>query len=194
MIRTYIVAFCFSIFVTFGVFYCLAMLHIQPISIDDFNKKPTLMYKIYKPKRLPMKPKPIQSKKTTPQKKKITPQKKEAPKKISRNVSEKTQPPEDAVIPITEITQEAKVIHPVIPKYPIIAQKAGIEATVFLEMIINEKGRVAHISVAFCSHPGYNFEKNAIAAGKKLRFDPFIQEGKPIKVKLVYPIHFVLVE
>ena len=195
MIRLFISAFIISSIFIVIIFYTLALSHIKPISLDDLTKKPTLLYKIYKPKRLPKKAQPIIKKQKPPKKKIKQTQKKTTPKKISRTVSEDTiSKKEESPTPITELSQEAKIIHPVIPKYPSIAQKAGIEASVYLEMIINEKGRVEYISVEFCSHPGYDFEKNAIEAAKKLRFEPFIQEGKPIKVKLVYPINFVLIE
>ena len=195
MIRTFISAFIVSGILTIIIFYTLALSHIRPISLDDLTKKQTLLYKIYKPKRLPKKAQPIIKKQNPPEKKIKQKKRKIIPKKISRTVSEDTiSKKAESPTPITELSQEAKIIHPVIPKYPPIAQKAGIEASVFLEMIINEKGKVEHISVAFCSHPGYDFEKNAIDAAKKLRFEPFIQKGKPIKVKLVYPINFVLVE
>ena len=67
---------------------------------------------------------------------------------------------------ITDINQAAQIIRPVIPKYPDIAQKAGIEATVMLEIIVDEQGNVAHCHVLHCSHPGYKFEINAIDAAK----------------------------
>ena len=95
---------------------------------------------------------------------------------------------------ITDINQAAQIIRPVIPKYPDIAQKAGIEATVMLEIIVDEQGNVAHCHVLHCSHPGYKFEINAIDAAKKLKFKPFLQQTTPIKVKLIYPIHFILME
>ena len=187
-------AFFFANITTLIIFYGLATLHIQPISIQDLEKKPTLMYKLYKPKRLPTKPKAIQTKKTKPVPQKKPKTKKITQKKISQQISKPVQAKQETIHPITELTQEAKIIHPVIPKYPAIAQKAGIEATVFLELIINLKGSIENVSVAFCSHPGYEFEKNAIEAAKKLRFEPFIQNGAAIKVKLVYPINFVLIE
>lgn len=195
MIRSFLGAIFASSIFTIIIFYTLALSHIRPISLDDLNKKPTLLYRIYKPKRLPKKAQPVIKKQKPPVKKIKQKQRKTISKKISRTISKDTiSKKEESPTPITELSQEAKIIHPVIPKYPPIAQKAGIEASVFLEMIINEKGKVEYVSVAFCSHPGYNFEKNAIEAAKKLRFEPFIQDGNPIKVKLVYPINFVLVE
>ncbi len=95
---------------------------------------------------------------------------------------------------IADLDQEVQIIRPVIPRYPDIAQKAGIEATVMLDIIVDEKGDVAFVKVMYCSKPGYGFEKNAVDAAKKLRFEPFLQAGIPVKVKLVYPINFVLVE
>ena len=83
---------------------------------------------------------------------------------------------------------------PVIPKYPEIARKAGIQAEVLIELIIDEAGRVIHTKVIKVSEKGYGFEDSAIDAIKRLRFKPVEQNGRPIKVKVIYPIHFVLVE
>ena len=101
---------------------------------------------------------------------------------------------DDEVKDISEVDQEAVVVQRVIPKYPVIAQKAGLECKVLLEVIINEKGRVASAKVVYVSQKGYGFEKNALQAVKKIRFKPFIQDNKAVKVKVIYPIDFVLIE
>ena len=95
---------------------------------------------------------------------------------------------------IAELDQEAVVVKPITPKYPKIAQKAGIEGQVILEIIINEKGRVIDAKVLHVTQKGFDFEKNALEAVKKLYFEPFIKEGEAIKVKVIYPIQFVLIE
>ncbi len=176
-------------------FYILATTHISAISIEDINQKPTTFYSIKKPK--------VAKKKTAPPKAKPKPPKPIPKKKAATSMStliekepqtEPVKPAEEPIVEMAELDQDISIIHPVIPKYPELARKAEIEAKLLLEVIVDEKGRVTFSKVIFCSQPGYNFEKNAQVAVKKLRFKPFLQDGTPVKVKLVYPIHFVLIE
>jgi len=155
------------------IFYLLALGHTQRININDLTKKSYQFYTLYKPK----------SEKPKPQS-----------KAIATQTTDKVQDIAEEVVDVTELDQAVQIIRPIIPRYPDIAQKAGIEATVMLNLIVNEKGSVEFVTVVYCSKPGYNFEKNAIDAAKKLRFEPFLKDGNPVKVTLVYPIQFVLIE
>ena len=197
MLRKLSISSILSFLCCFLIFLAIASKHTQRINLEQLTQTPTLFYSIYKPtpeKKSPTKP-PV--KKPKPSKKKPPP-KKSLPKQQqpSRKTDPTPQPQTTAetIQDITQINQQAQVIRPVTPKYPTIAQKSGIEATVMLEIIVDEKGNVAHAKAVYCSQPGYNFEKNAIQAAKKLRFEPFIENNIPIKVKLIYPIDFLLIE
>ena len=192
------IRYCFGVSISLAlclfIFYGIALQHFQRIDITAIGKTPRKFYTLYKPK-------PIDPIKNVPQQKPV-PKKPdqiiEKPKQQTTALSRKTvsevQDRVDTVADIADLDQEVQIIRPVIPRYPDIAQKAGIEATVMLDIIVDEKGDVAFVKVMYCSKPGYGFEKNAVVAAKKLRFEPFLQAGIPVKVKLVYPINFVLVE
>jgi len=176
------------------IFYLLALGHTQRININDLTKKSYQFYTLYKPKS--EKPKPTKTiKKKMPKIEKKPPKSsKPQSKAIATQTTDKVQDIAEEVVDVTELDQAVQIIRPIIPRYPDIAQKAGIEATVMLNLIVNEKGSVEFVTVVYCSKPGYNFEKNAIDAAKKLRFEPFLKNGNPVKVTLVYPIQFVLIE
>ena len=191
------VSLLFSLILTYIIFLQLAFMHTDRIQIQSKITKPTTFYTLYKPK---LKQQKKTLKKRRKQKQKVT--KERVSKKIAKNISmEQTTKPtkptpktEEPVLDISEVTQEAVVIQKIIPKYPDLARKAGIECNVLLEVIINEKGKVESAKVVYVSRKGYGFEKNALNAVKTLRFEPFIQDGTPINVKVVYPLNFVLLE
>jgi protein TonB len=74
--------------------------------------------------------------------------------------------------------------------YPEIARKAGIEGRVFLEFIVDERGRVVNPRVV--RGIGGGCDEAALAAIQKARFKPGMQRGRPVKVKYSLPIVFKL--
>jgi len=80
----------------------------------------------------------------------------------------------------------------VIKGTPIAVAKAKINVD-DITVVANKKGRVISAVVVFSSKEGFGFEENAIKAVRKLRFEPFIKAGEPVRVKVIYPIDFVLV-
>ena len=113
--------------------------------------------------------------------------KKDSEIKPTENVEEK-------VVDMSDLEEDVAIIEQVVPKYPEIARRAGVESRLLLEVIIDEKGCVQYAEVIFIDNKGYGFEKSAIAAVMKLRFKPVIVDGQAVKVKIIYPIDFVLVE
>lgn len=75
-------------------------------------------------------------------------------------------------------------------KYPEIARKAGLEGRVFLQFVIDERGRVNNPIVV--RGIGGGCDEAAIEAVKKITFTPGLQRGKPVKVKYSLPIVFRL--
>jgi protein TonB len=67
----------------------------------------------------------------------------------------------------------------VIPEYPEIARKAGIEGKVFTKLLVNQQGRVD--SVAVLKGPEVFIDATVKAAGQ-LRFKPARQNDKPVRV------------
>lgn len=74
--------------------------------------------------------------------------------------------------------------------YPPIALKQGIEGVVYLELFIDDKGRIRKINVL--KDPGYGFAQAAIAAVDGLLCTPALVNGKPVAVRFRYPVRFSL--
>ena len=172
-----------SLFFTGLLFYSIAYMHVDRIDVADLMKKPTHFYKLYRFKRTQKIQKHV--------KKKI--EKKIREKKLAKQVSSKAVE-EERLFCISQLEEQVEILTPVIPKYPDIARKAGIECKVLLSLIIDEKGKVIHKEVVFCSQPGLGGEANALRAVNRLFFKPVYQDGKAVKVNRFYPFQFVLVE
>lgn len=68
------------------------------------------------------------------------------------------------------------------PKYPDDLIEAGIEGSSMIDFLVDEKGRVKDIKIAYSSHP--DFDAVSIKCIKKWRFAPIMKEGKPVKAWL----------
>jgi len=86
------------------------------------------------------------------------------------------------VIPIKEAL--AKI------EYPSLAARQGIEATVYLELFIDEGGTIRRIAVL--KDPGYGFAEAAVAALRGLGCAPARAEGRAVAVRFRYPVRFAL--
>ncbi len=75
-------------------------------------------------------------------------------------------------------------------KYPVEAQKAGVEGKVYLLIYINENGGVDDVKVL--KGIGAGCDETAVAAIKETKFIPGKDNGVAIKVKLSLPINFKL--
>jgi TonB family protein len=77
------------------------------------------------------------------------------------------------------------------PDYPPEAEKAGLEATVTLQIDVSKDGKVLNISVV--DPAGHGFDESAIAAGKKLVFEPAHRaDGTPFAARFLYRYSFTL--
>lgn len=94
--------------------------------------------------------------------------------------------------PIFLAWEEApEVIRKPPPEYPEIAKKAGVEGTVILQIVIDEKGDVLEAEVVVANPPGI-FEDAALEAIYKWKFKPARQRDNPIKVRMAQRIIFQL--
>ena len=74
--------------------------------------------------------------------------------------------------------------------YPEKAKQKGTEGKVFLQVYIDESGKVVKTSVI--KSAGELLDNAAEAAIQKTTFTPGIVNGKPVKVKVVIPVVFKL--
>lgn len=75
-------------------------------------------------------------------------------------------------------------------EYPPLAARQGIEANVFLELFIDETGRIRKITVL--KDPGHGFAAAAVAALRGVVCTPAMVEGQPVAVRYRYPVRFTL--
>ena len=86
------------------------------------------------------------------------------------------------VIPTREIL--AKI------QYPPLALRQGIEAVVYLELFIDQNGKIRKIDVL--KDPGYGFSEAAIAALEGMQCEPARANNEPVAVRFRYPVRFSL--
>jgi protein TonB len=86
------------------------------------------------------------------------------------------------VLPVKEI--RSRIV------YPTLAAKQGIEATVYLELFIDQAGTIRRATVI--RDPGHGFAEAAIAALSGLKCSPAKIEGRNVAVRFRYPVRFTL--
>ena len=80
---------------------------------------------------------------------------------------------------------------PIRPKYPEIAQEAGIEGVVVVQAFIDEKGRVKE-TLILNGVPNTGLDEAAMEAIRKTRFRPAKQRERAVGVWISIPVNFRL--
>jgi TonB family protein len=98
-------------------------------------------------------------------------------------------PPQGVFVPYDE--------HPVIislptPKYPEMARKAEIEGKVYVEVLIDIRGKVRDARIIRDSGANAGFEEAALKAAWKGEWRPAMQNKQPVAVRVSYPVVFKL--
>ena len=86
------------------------------------------------------------------------------------------------VIPVKDVL--AKI------RYPPLAAKQGIEATVYLELLIDDTGKIRKITVL--KDPGFGFADAAVGALSEMTCVPAKMNGQAVAVRFRYPVRFTL--
>ncbi len=87
------------------------------------------------------------------------------------------------------VIQEAKLIRRVNPDYPSAAKKDGIAGSVDLDVTVSTQGVVEEASVVKATPPDM-FEKSALAAVRKWKYDPRFVDGLPSQAHLKVHLEF----
>jgi protein TonB len=87
------------------------------------------------------------------------------------------------------VVREAKLIHRVAPDYPSAAKRDGIAGSVDLEVTISSSGVVEDVSVVSAT-PLDMFEKSAVAAVRKWKYDPRFVDGLPTEARVKVHLDF----
>lgn len=80
------------------------------------------------------------------------------------------------------------------PKYPPLAQKAGIEGEVILYVLVCSDGFVEEVTVFSESATGYGFGRYAAEAARTAVFVPALYNNQPVRCLVSFPVEFVLDE
>ena len=75
-------------------------------------------------------------------------------------------------------------------RYPLQAKTLGVQGVVYVQSIINEKGKVEDPKVV--KKLGAGCDEEALRVLKKSKFKPGYDKGKPVKVRFTLPIFFRL--
>jgi protein TonB len=111
----------------------------------------------------------------------------EAPKEDDIIIDDDALPPSDTFVPYETPPQPVK---PIIPDYPEMARKAGIEGMVILLVLIDKEGKVRDVQVR--KGIGAGLDEAAVAAVRQTPFTPAIQNSRPVAVWMSVPIRFRL--
>ena len=87
------------------------------------------------------------------------------------------------------MVQEAKLIRRVNPDYPSAARKDGTAGAVDLEVTVSPQGVVENVTVLQAT-PQDVFNKVAVAAVRKWRYDPRFVDGLPSQAHLKVHLEF----
>ncbi len=75
-------------------------------------------------------------------------------------------------------------------KYPKTARKAGTEGTVYVRVLVGVDGRVEKMEIIKAEPDNNGFERAAMAAVKKVKWEPAEQHDKKVRVWATIPVRF----
>jgi protein TonB len=75
-------------------------------------------------------------------------------------------------------------------RYPLQAKSLGVQGVVYVQSIIDEKGKIVEPKVV--KKLGAGCDEEALRVLKKSKFKPGYDKGKPVKVRFTLPIFFRL--
>jgi len=78
------------------------------------------------------------------------------------------------------------------PKYPEMAREVGIEGKVYVEVLIDTRGKVRDARIIKDSGANAGFEEAALEAALKGEWRPAMQNKQPVAVRVSYPVVFKL--
>ncbi len=100
-------------------------------------------------------------------------------------------PPEGPRVKFIPYDDPPQPLTPIRPKYPEIAQEAGIEGTVIVQVFVDKKGRVKE-TLILKGIPNTGLDEAAIEAIRKTRFRPAKQRERAVGVWISIPVNFRL--
>ena len=96
---------------------------------------------------------------------------------------------EDEIFEYFSVEEQPKRINSVMPIYPEMAKRAGIEGMVYLKVLFTKTGVVDSVEVMKGSEI---FHKTSIDAAKSAKFTPAKQNDRPVACWVIMPFKFIL--
>jgi protein TonB len=100
-------------------------------------------------------------------------------------------PPEGPRVKFIPYDDPPVPLRPIRPKYPEIAQEAGIEGTVVVQVFVDDKGRVKE-TIILKGIPNTGLDEAASDAIRNVRFRPAKQRERAVGVWISIPVNFRL--
>lgn len=107
---------------------------------------------------------------------------------VSMPLGAQTQPDSSEPMRIGPGVTPPRLIHKIEPEYSPEARANHVQGTVILQLVVNEKGRAADISVV--SPLGFGLDEQAQAAVAKWEFVPGMKAGAPVKILATVEVNF----
>jgi protein TonB len=95
-----------------------------------------------------------------------------------------------AITAVAQTTAAPELVHKVPPEYTAQAQRAGLEGTVVLGVVVDRSGHVTHIRVLHSL--GAGLDEKAIEAVRQWVFNPGLKAGRPVAVEARIEVTFKL--
>ncbi len=88
--------------------------------------------------------------------------------------------------------ERPKLIKKVDANYTPLARQNKVEGTFYVQINIDENGKVTNAEVVKGPSPDYGLKEECVKAAQKWQFSPAIKSGVPVKTQMTYPIVFKL--
>ena len=94
----------------------------------------------------------------------------------------------DQAFSMADLDQKPRVVYQPAPVYPAALRSRKIDGIVTVIFVVDANGRVANAKVEKSSDPA--FDKPALDAVRKWKFEPAMKEGRKVSAKMRAPIRF----
>ena len=94
----------------------------------------------------------------------------------------------DQAFSMADLDQKPRVVYQPAPVYPAALRSRKIDGIVTVIFVVDANGRVANAKVEKSSDPA--FDKPALDAVRKWKFEPAMKEGRKVSTKMRAPIRF----
>jgi len=105
------------------------------------------------------------------------------------NILDELLPSPDEFIPYEEPPIQVNSVQ---PEYPPLAQRAGVEGSVWINVLVDKEGKVRDVKIVKDSGANAGFEEAAVSAAYKCVWRPAIANGQPIALWVTYKVDFKL--